>query len=673
MSAWTVLLWAVMRCWPMLARRLSAAIGSPLSRGTGSLTQRRRSISKISSVPRRQQCGLANGMQASSSASARSLMCIAGGQERRAAGFAIEMVFANAMRNRFAVALGWLGRAERLLEGCEPCSELGRLVELRAMGALDVTHDPTAAVVLYDEVLRIGQLIRDADLVAGALAGKGTALVRLGRVSEGLRLVDESMIDAVSGLLGPFATAKVYCVTISLCQSLGDIRRAGEWTEQAMVCSSQPGMGDFPGDCQMHHAEITRLRGDWVAAESALRNSMELLERLDPSHVGEGWYEIGEIELRRGDLAAAAVAFERAAEYGKDPQPGLAMLRLAQGDFAVAAALLRVAVDNAGDGDPLVVAQLLPAVVETQLACGDVAGARLAAERLSDIALVFQTVVLQARAATSRAQVALADGADMEAFDAARVAINLWRDVGAPYETAQTQRLVAEAALRLDDRAVAMLEIDAAIAAFENLGAARDLDTAQRFRHRLGATTIGRPVRRTFMFTDIVDSTRLVAASGDEAWSRILHGHDLTIRELLAKHHGVEVKQRGGGDGFFAVFTNPADAINCAIGIQRRLAEQRDIGRPRAGDPNRRSRNRRTHERERLRRSRRPRSRANRSIRRRRQHLCQCIDGHRRGRTDRRTRARSRVQGPHRSARDPRGPMARRAHREVCCHDHTLP
>ena len=300
--------------------------------------QRRRSISTISSGPRKQPCGSASGTQASSSASARSRIASPAVKNAARAGLAIDLVFDNAMRNRFAVALGWLGRAERLLEGCEPCSELGRLVELRAMEALDVTHDATAAVELYDEVLRIGQLIRDADLVAGALAGKGTALVRLGRVREGLRLVDESMIDAVSGLLGPFATAKVYCVTIGLCQAVGDIRRAGEWTEQAVICSSRPGMGDFPGDCQMHRAEIARLRGDWVAAEAALRDSMELLERLDPSHVGEGWYEIGEIELRRGDLAAAAAAFERAAEYGNDPQPGLAMLRLAQGDSAVAAA-----------------------------------------------------------------------------------------------------------------------------------------------------------------------------------------------------------------------------------------------------------------------------------------------------------------------------------------------
>ena len=136
-------------------------------------------------------------------------------------------------------------------------------------------------------------------------------------------------------------------------------------------------MGGFPGDCQLHHAEITRLRGDWVAAESELRDSMGLLERLDPGHVGEGWYEIGEIELRRGNLAAAEAAFEQAAEYGHDPQPGLATLRLAQGDSGVAAALLRVAIDNAGDGDPLLVAQLLPTVVEAQLGCGDVAGAQV--------------------------------------------------------------------------------------------------------------------------------------------------------------------------------------------------------------------------------------------------------------------------------------------------------
>jgi class 3 adenylate cyclase len=326
----------------------------------------------------------------------------------------------------------------------------------------------------------------------------------------------------------------------------------------------------------MHRAEITRLRGDWVGAELELRAAMIALERWDPAHVGQAWYELGEIELRRGDLAAAADAFERATSFGKNPQPGLAMLRLAEGDEAVALALLRVAIENAGDRDPLLVAQLLPATVEAQIACGDVEGAADAVERLAGIAQVYCTVVLEARAITSRARVALAAGALTDAQEAARAAINLWRDAGAPYEAAQTQQLLAEVAMRAGDREVAVVELDAALAVFRDLGAARDIETAQRQRDRLGDTAIGRQVRRTFMFTDIVDSTQLVARMGDEQWSAVLRSHDRTIRDLLAQHDGSEVKQRGGGDGFFAVFEAPANAIDCAIAIQRALAEQRE-------------------------------------------------------------------------------------------------
>ena len=504
-------------------------------------------------------------------------MCVAAGDERRAAGLAIALCYDQAGRQRVAVALGWAQRAEQLLDGCEPCSALGQLVELRAILALHIEHDVATALEHFGEALRIGRVSNDADVVAGALVGRGTALVRLGRVREGLRLVDDAMIDAVSGLLGPVMTARVYCGTISLCQALGDIRRAFEWTEQAVACSSRPGMGDFPGDCRMHRAEITRLRGDWAGAESELYTAMAALERWSPDHVGQAFYELGEIELRRGDLAAAGKAFDRAAEQGKDPQPGLAMLRLAQSDGAVACALLRVAVANAGDADPLAVAELLPAMVEVQLECGDAQGAQDALDRLADIAAIYDTVLLQARTATSRARVALAAGAVDEAVASARTAINLWRDAGAPYETAQTQHLLAAAATRIDDRQVAIVELDAALAVFGSLGATRDIEAAQALRDRVGVTAIGHQVRRTFMFTDIVDSTRLVAEMGDEQWSRVLHSHDRTIRDLLAQHGGSEVKQRGGGDGFFAVFTSPTDAIDCAVAIQRRFAEHRNI------------------------------------------------------------------------------------------------
>jgi class 3 adenylate cyclase len=501
--------------------------------------------------------------------------CVEAGEVGRAAGLAIDLCGDHGSRHREAVALGWAQQAERLLEDCEPCRALGRYAGLQAMIALEVFHDVEAAAAHYAECLRIGRLCNDADVIAEGLAGSGNVLVRQGRVTEGLRLVDESMINAVSGLLGTVMTARIYCNTISVCQALGDIRRASEWTEQAVVCASRPGMGDFPGDCRMHRAEITRLRGDWVSAESELRAAMTALERWHPPHVGQAWYELGEIELRRGDLAAARDAFERASSYGKDPQPGLAMLRLVEGFEAEALALLRVALENAGDSDPLLVAQLLPAIVEAQLACGNVPAAAEAAERLADIANVYCTVVLEARAMTSRAHVSLAAGALDDALIGARTAMNLWRDAGAPYEAGQTQQLLAEATMRTGDRQVAIVELEAALAVFTSLGATRDIEAAQTLRGRLGDMAIGYQVRRTFMFTDIVDSTRLVAEMGDEGWSTVLHTHDRIVRDLLASHGGSEVKQRGGGDGFFAVFTGPADAINCAVAIQRRFAEHR--------------------------------------------------------------------------------------------------
>ena len=215
-------------------------------------------------------------------------------------------------------------------------------------------------------------------------------------------------------------------------------------------------------------------------------------------------------------------------------------------------------------------------MVEAQLACGDGPGANASAERLAEIAGVYCTVVLEARATTSRARVAIAAGAIDEAQALARAAVNLWRDAGAPYEAAQTQQLLAEAAMRAGDREVAIVELDAALTAFADLGAQRDIESAQRLRDRLGDSAVGQQVRRTFVFTDIVDSTQLVAEMGDERWSAVLRSHDRVIRELLARHNGSEVKQRGGGDGFFAVFTTPSDAIECAVAIQRRFAGERE-------------------------------------------------------------------------------------------------
>jgi class 3 adenylate cyclase len=303
---------------------------------------------------------------------------------------------------------------------------------------------------------------------------------------------------------------------------------------------------------------------------------MDSLATWSPEHVGQAWYELGEIALRRGDLAAAEQAFQHAEQNHKKPLPGLAMLRLAQGDDTLAAALIRTALAECSEFDPLAIAELLPAAVEIYLACDDVAAAAEAGKRLGSIVETYGTVLLQARAAMSDARIALVRRDAAAALPVCRRAISLWRDGGAPYEAAQAQHLLAQAAILSGDRDVAIVELDAAITVFEGLGAGRDLEAARLLRARIGDIAIGNQVRRTFMFTDIVDSTRLVAGMGDERWAAVLRSHDRTIRALLVEHGGSEVKQRGGGDGFFAVFDDAPSGIACAIAIQCAFARQRD-------------------------------------------------------------------------------------------------
>ena len=497
------------------------------------------------------------------------------GDVRRAAGAAMVLCRDHVGRQRAAVAAGWFERAQRLLVDADECPELSRLASLEGFIAMFLLKDVDAATAHFERALQIARSIGDRDLEALQLVMIGTLQVRAGDVAGGFRLVDGAMTSAVTGSLGNLVTAQIYCQTISLCQALGDIRRAHEWTEEAISCSTRPGTSDFPGDCRLHRAEITRRRGDWTGAESALHGVMGDLERWDLGHLGGAWNELGEIELRRGNLAGAAAAFERAQEFGHSCQPGLATLRLAEGDHAIAAASLAAAIAEAG-ADPLAVGQMLPVLIEARIHGNDLNAAEADLARLTELAETFGTVVLQAEALIGSARLALA-GDDLDtATTKARTAIGLWRDAGLPYETAQAQHLLAEVCNRAGAQAAAIVELDAALSVFEGLGATRDRASAQMLRGRLGDLAPGRRVCRTFMFTDIVDSTRLLAAMGDDQWAGVLRWHDRTIRELLLRHGGIEVKQRGGGDGFFAAFEQAGDAIACAEAIQRRCANQRE-------------------------------------------------------------------------------------------------
>jgi len=500
----------------------------------------------------------------------------AAGEQRKAAGLAIELCTDQVARHRQAVALGWFERANQLLEGSEPCAESARLEDLRALATAFVMGDLEAGAVHAQTAVALGRQLGDRDIEAVACSHLAQIRIRQGDVKAGMKLLDQAMTAAIAGELGPTATARVYCNTISMCQALGDLRRAREWTEEAIRCSSRPGLSDWPGDCRLHRAELIRMGGDWSSAESELRRILPELERWDRGHLALAWHEIGEIHRRQGDQVGAQEAFAQAQDLGRDPQPGLALLLLQRGNVVAADSAITAALAAASGSDPLLSAQLLPAAVAIHLARDDLEAAGAASLRLSDLAEHYPTIVLRAAAAAAVADVALARNDSEAAANSARQAVALWRDAGAPHETAVAQVLVARASRALGDAAVARVELEAASSTFAALGADPDSAAAMALLAELSAEIDrGERVRRTFVFTDIVDSTRLVAAMGDEQWSAVLAWHNKTIRELLASHGGEEVKQRGGGDGFFTTFSQPADAVACVVDIQRAFAVHR--------------------------------------------------------------------------------------------------
>ncbi len=229
---------------------------------------------------------------------------------------------------------------------------------------------------------------------------------------------------------------------------------------------------------------------------------------------------------------------------------------------------------------PLIRARRLPAQVEIALSAGDLNSARSATAELEGIAKTYRASAFDAGAVCARGALALAEGDTSMACRCLREGLRLWQEVDAPYEVARARMLLATACGAEGDDETATLELQAAHSSFERLGAVPD---ARRAADALGrdATAAGAELRatsesiRTFMFTDIVKSTALVEAIGDEAWEDLLRWHDVTLRALFAGHGGEEIDH--AGDGFFVAFKSTPPAIECAVAIQRALADHRRL------------------------------------------------------------------------------------------------
>ena len=480
-----------------------------------------------------------------------------------------------------SIAGGWVSRVERLLENQPESVGHGWLKIIYAAQELILDNNLERGIALSDEAIEIGRKFGDTGIQAMGMSFKGVAMVHSGDWRGGMKLVDEATSVAVSESGDLRAASDVYCHTIAVCRNLGDYRRAGEWTDKAERWMHAHSVGGYPGICQVHRAELKRLRGSWSEAEQDARKACAELERFHiMDGVGFAQYEIGEVRRRMGDFASAEEAFLRAYEYGHDAQPGFSLLMLNRGETeeaakAIAGALRRPqgAVPVAATADTLSRGHLLPAQVEIALEIGDSDTARRAVEELEEIAANFESPSWTATALTCEGAVELHEGHADRAVEVLSRAWRQWQEIGLPYESAQARALLGRARLAQGDEAAARMEFRAAASAFTQLGAANDL---RRLKEVTGDIIDGRRDRMTkvFMFTDIVTSTDLIGLIGDAAWEKLLHWHDRALRDAISKSGGEVVRHTG--DGFFAAFDDPRAAIDCAVTIQRMLGAHRN-------------------------------------------------------------------------------------------------
>jgi len=336
---------------------------------------------------------------------------------------------------------------------------------------------------LYPSFVEAGEIaehLADSDAAAFARLGRGYSLILQGRLDEGAVLLDEVMVAVTADEVAPMLAGIAYCQVITLCQAVFDLRRAREWTEAlTRWCDSQPDLVPFRGNCLVHRCEIFQLQGAWTDAFDSARRACEWLAGPPAwDALGSAYYQLAEIQRLRGELAEAQESYRQASLAGPDPEPGMSLLRLAQGRIDLALPAIGRALDEAED--PITRSRLLPGYVEVMLEAEEVGAARAAADELAGIASQFDAPYLHALAAHASGDVLLAEGDPRAALTKLRTAHRSWRDLEAPHQTACVRLLIGVACRQLGDGASADLEFEAARGVLEELGAAPDLERLAR-------------------------------------------------------------------------------------------------------------------------------------------------------------------------------------------------
>jgi ATP/maltotriose-dependent transcriptional regulator MalT len=394
-------------------------------------------------------------------------------------------------RGEHARGGGWLARAQHILEDTAlDCVERGYLRVLVAVQTLE-GGDPETACRSFVEVTEMADRFGDADLRALGRLGQGRSLITQGQVAQGLALLDEAMVAVTTGEVSPLAAGIVYCAMIIVCRGIFDLRRVQEWTAVlSRWCATQQDLKPYRGQCLVHRSEIMQLRGEWADAMDEVRQACEHLS--DPPGdpvLGMALYQQGELLRLRGEFARAEACYREASGCGHTMQPGLALLRLAQGRLDDASAAIgRTVMEAEGVVER---SRVLAAYVEIKLAAGEVEDARVALDELDEIAAAFDPPYLRAVVGYAHGCVLLADGDASGADVALRRAWVAWHELEAPYEAARVRLQMARACSQLGDHDTATMELDAARRVFEQLGATQALEHVQDLMGRAAFPATG--------------------------------------------------------------------------------------------------------------------------------------------------------------------------------------
>jgi DNA-binding CsgD family transcriptional regulator len=396
------------------------------------------------------------------------------GKTRSAARCALRLGITLMINGDYAQSGGWLSRAGRLLETEPDCVEKGYL--LLPVGYRSVySGDGASAYAAFAAAGVIGERFHDRDLITLALQGQGRALIRQGDIARGVTLLDEAMVAVMAGEVSPATAGGVYCSVIEACGEIYDMNRAHEWTSALeQWCKSQPDIVPYRGHCLVRRAEILQMHGAWTDALAQARQARDVLSQPPPKPAaGAAIYRVAELQRLRGDFAEAEESYRQASEWSRAPQPGFALLRLAQGHLEPANAAIRRMAEEVKEVSSR--ARILDAFVQIALAAKDLPAARAAANELEEIAGMMGAPFLRALSSRAAGDVLLSEDNAAAASIALRQALSIWRDLEAPYEAAQTRVLLARAYRKLGDEDAAAIELSAARDTFQKLGAVTDL------------------------------------------------------------------------------------------------------------------------------------------------------------------------------------------------------